>query len=242
MPNRTGEYIITEGTDATGKTTVANLLAQRAYDEGHEVIRVDEPDSAYRYNPSIENPEPLVPIASEIRRVIKDGSLGRTALTNLHLFTAARAANWNQVIRPALEDGAWVIGARNWLSSVVYQGYTEGYGIPNVEAVTKKAMGLQYLNPDHLFILDLNDETERARRIAERGPLDTPDTFESRGDEFQQQLIAGYREIARTHGITLTDASRPKQELADELWTRIQNRIARRPKDTPRVFTADWRF
>ncbi len=223
MAEKFGEYIITEGTDGTGKTTVANLLALRAYKEGHEVIRVDEPDSAYVFNPDISRPEPLSPIASEIRKIIKDGTLGRTALNNVHLFTASRVENWYSVTLPALQRGAWVIGARNWLSTLVYQGYAEHFNPEVIKDITRQSLGARYMTPDHLFILDLLDEDERQRRVESRGQLEVPDTFESRGHDFQQRLRDGYRTVARDHNVTLTDASRSKDEIADILWSRIQD-------------------
>jgi dTMP kinase len=225
---RTGEYIVTEGTDATGKTTVANLLAMRAYKEGREVIRVDEPDSAYSYDPNIEKPEPLSPIASEIRRIIKDGSLGRVAMNNVHLFTASRIENWFNVVQPALERGAWVIAARNWFSTLAYQGYAEGTDPQLITDITAKSLGPAYMNPDFISILDLEDEVERKRRIDERGPLDTPDTFESRDKSFQQRIIDGYRIIAHEYAIPLTSADRNKYAIADDLWNQIQDKIKAR--------------
>lgn len=216
-----GKSILIEGTDATGKTTVANLLAEHAYEEGRRIIRVDEPDSAYRFTPLVVNPEPLAPISREIRTIIKNGDLGRTALTNVHLFTAARAENWHSVIRPALERGDWVIFARNWLSTLIYQGYAEGFDKDQIEAITRAALGDDYMTPDHAYILDLNDEKERARRIAERGALENPDTFESKGDEFQQLLLTGYRDIAKRHGLQLVEASAPRHEVAQFIWDDI---------------------
>ncbi len=221
MSEQLGKSILIEGTDATGKTTVANLIAERAYEEGRRVIRVDEPDSAYRFTPLVVNPEPLAPIAGEIRRTIKNGSLGRLALTNIHLFTAARAENWHSILQPALERGDWVIFARNWLSTLIYQGYAEGYDKTEIEAITRAALSEAYMTPDHSYILDLNDEAERARRIAERGDLENPDTFESRGDDFQQLLLNGYRDIAARHGIQLVEASSTRSQVADLIWNDI---------------------
>ncbi len=223
MAEKFGEYIITEGTDGTGKTTVANLLALRAYKEGHEVIRVDEPDSAYVFNPDNPNPESLLPIASEIRRIIKDGTLGRTALNNVHLFTASRVENWYSATLPALQRGAWVIGARNWLSTLVYQGYAEGFNPQMIKDITLQSLGTRYMTPDHLFILDLLDEDERQRRIDSRGQLEVPDTFESMGNDFQQRLRNGYRTVAHDYNVTLTDASGSKDEIANILWSRIHD-------------------
>jgi dTMP kinase len=218
-----GEYIITEGTDATGKSTVADALALKAREEGREVIRVDEPDSAFD-----AQGEFLVPIASELRRIIKNGDLGRTAFTNILLFTASRLENWEQATKPALERGAWVIGARNWLSTLVYQGYGEGVDLDSIKDITKSTMGDTYLTPDHLFILDLEDEDERARRLNDRGPLETPDTFESRGDDFQYSLRQGYRTIAKDYDIQIVSAIPAKKEVANTIWQQIQSEIATR--------------
>jgi dTMP kinase len=211
-----GKYIITEGTDATGKSTVADLLAVKARMAGYEVIRVDEPDSAFN-----EQGEVLVPIASELRKIIKNGDLGRTALTNVLLFTAARLENWEQATKPALERGAWVIGARNWLSTLVYQGYGEGFDLDIIKDLTKSTIGDEYLSPNHLFILDLEDEKERSRRLSERGVLDTPDTFESRGDDFQLSLRKGYRAVAKDYDIEIVSAVPLKDEVASTIWKQI---------------------
>lgn len=215
-----GKYIITEGTDATGKSTVADLLAVKARKNGHEVIRVDEPDSAFNQQGEI-----LVPIASELRKIIKNGDLGRTALTNVLLFTASRLENWEQAVKPALERGAWVIGARNWLSTLVYQGYGEGFDLDIIKNLTKSTMGDDYLAPDHLFILDLEDEKERTRRLDSRGPLEVPDTFESRGDAFQLSLRQGYRTVAKDYNIPIVSAIPPKDEVANTIWNHINDAI-----------------
>lgn len=211
-----GKYIITEGTDATGKSTVADLLATEARQNGHEVIRVDEPDSAFN-----EQGEFLVPIASELRKIIKNGDLGRSALTNVLLFTASRLENWEQAVKPALERGAWVIGARNWLSTLVYQGYGEGFDLDVIKNLTKSTMGDEYLLPDHLFILDLEDEKERSRRLSERGELEIPDTFESRGDAFQLRLRQGYRTVSKDFNIPIISATHPKDEVSRTIWNQI---------------------
>jgi len=228
MAERKGEYVVTEGTDATGKTTVANRLAELAYAEGHEVIRWDEPDSPYAFQPGQKNPEPLSPISSEIRRIIKDGSLGRVALANVHLFTASRVDSWENVAWPALQRGAWVIAARNYLSTTVYQGYAEGLNPNDIVGITRSSLGAEYMSPDHLNILDLENEAERAERIVQRGILDTPDTFESRNADFQRRLIDGYRTIAQDNGINVVSAAGSKESVAQEIWTRIQSDIASR--------------
>lgn len=224
-----GEYAVTEGTDATGKSSVANEIAKRAYDAGYkEVYRLDEPDSVYRYEPGTLTPEPLSPIASEIRKVIKDGSLGRVAVTNMHLFTAARAENWHAIVLPALKRGAFVSAARSYWSTYIYQGEAEGLDRQLILDTTRATMGVPYMSPDHLHFLDLQDENERAKRIENRGPLDKPDTFESRDAAFQQALLDGYRKVAAEENIRLVSAARPLEQVTDEVWGSILGNIKAR--------------
>lgn len=215
MENR-GKYIVIEGSDGTGKSTVANLVAEKLRDDGRSVIRVDEPDSAKNSEGEI-----LVPIASELRRIIKDGSLGRTALTNILLFTAQRRENWLQATKPALEDGVNVVSARNYWSTEIYQGYGEGYNRNIIRALTWFAVGREYMKPDHTFILDLDDEVERQKRIASRGDLETPDTFESRDDDFQNRLLVGYRKLAHSKGIRPIMSTKPPAAIADDIYAQL---------------------
>jgi len=215
MENR-GKYIVIEGGDGTGKSTVANLVAEKLRNDGRDVIRVDEPDSAKN-----DLNEPLVPIASELRRIIKDGSLGRTALTNILLFTAQRRENWLQATKPALDSGIDVVSARNYWSTEVYQGYGEGYNRHIIRGLTRFAVGKEYMRPDYTFILDLDDEVERQKRIASRGNLETPDTFESRDDDFQNKLLTGYRKLARKNGVRPIMSTKPPTAIADEIYRGI---------------------
>lgn len=207
-----GTYIVIEGTDGTGKSTQASLLASRLAAEGHEVIEFHEPDG--------------VPIAAELRNVIKNGSLTRSALTNVLLFTAARRENWLQQGMPVLERGGYVIAARNYYSTLAYQGIAEGLerdmtteeDIAYIEMLTRSATNERYMSPDFACILDIDDETERARRIAERGELRNPDTFESRGDDFQQQVIDAYRQVATSKNIPIISAAQTPAVIAEVLW------------------------
>src|SRR5690606_11683039 len=105
-------------------------------------------------------------------------------LTNVLLFSASRRENWIQQGKVALERGTWIISARDYTSTLAYQGYGEGLDLELIEHITLLATDEQYVTPDHCIILDINDEAERARRIAQRGTLENPDTFESRGDDF----------------------------------------------------------
>ena len=62
-------------------------------------------------------------------------------MTELLLYTSARAQLVEEVIRPALKDGKIVICDRFVDSSAVYQGIARGMGIDLVYEVNRYAIG-----------------------------------------------------------------------------------------------------
>lgn len=203
-----GKYIVIEGQDGTGKSTQVDLLAARLKKQGIDSVTFHEPDG--------------VPIASEVRSVIKNGTLQRSAFTNVLLFTACRRENWLQMGRDALAKGTWVLSARDYTSTLVYQGLAEGIDLDIIEQLTLQATDEQYIQPDCRIILDILDETERGRRIEQRGALAHPDTFESRDTSFQHQLLEGYRKIATDKNIPIVSASGTPTDVSDAIWTLVQ--------------------
>lgn len=200
-----GRYIVIEGTDGTGKSTQVERLASRLESSGIEVVQFHEPDG--------------VEISSEIHTVIKNGDLARTAFTNVLLFSAARRENWLQSGLPVLERGGWVVSARDYTSTLAYQGYGEGLDTDLIEHITRLSTDDRYMNPDKTIILDIEDEVERRQRIDQRGELKNPDTFESRNDEFQQKVIDGYRTIARKRGAHVLSATNSIDAIEEEIWS-----------------------
>lgn len=202
-----GKYIVIEGTDGSGKSTQAHLITERLQTKGFEAVEFHEPDG--------------VEIAGEIRTIIKNGSLARTALSNVLLFSVCRRENWLQKGQNILDRGGWVVSARDYSSTEVYQGYGEGIDLDLIEYLTLLTTDERYMNPDHKIILDINDEAERAQRIASRGELENPDTFESRGDDFQQKVIEGYRDIARRKNLPVISANQPLEVVTEQIWNII---------------------
>lgn len=205
---QSGKYIVIEGHDGTGKSTQVGLLRERLSREGIESIEFHEPEGT--------------PIATELRRIIKDGTLPRDPLTNLLLFTAARHEIWNYFAKPALAEGKWVVAARNYYSTLAYQGYGEGLDLDLIKNTTAQFTDDHYMNPDCAIILSLNDTKERERRITERGTLKKPDAFESRGQEFITKVTDGYLQISKAYAIPAIDARKSRDEVAPDVWIHIQ--------------------
>lgn len=199
-----GRYIVIEGNDGTGKSTQVELLAEYFREQGREVCVVEEPGS--------DDPEKTTPVASYLRQIIKNGSLERAADINLALFSAARRELWQQKIQPALGRGAVVLSARNYFSTLAYQGYGEGMDLAEIVRVTELFTDPRYMRPDSALVLTLSHEV-RGERIAMRGQLENPDTFESRGQDFQDTVNQAYEEIAANYGAELISATGSVEEV-----------------------------
>lgn len=213
-----GRYIVFEGGDGVGKSTAMRLTAERTFEStGRKFITIEEPDGAHDMAGNL-----LVPISSEIRKIIKAKEYGRSALTNVLLFNASRRENDTQAIQPALERGDNAYSARNWRSTDAYQGGGQGLSSELIERMVRESTSKSYMTPDNTFILDL-DEDERQRRIAKREGRPDLDTFESLPSDFHVAVANRYRAIAKAANIPIIDASRQPDEVVDEVLWHINN-------------------
>lgn len=192
-------YIVIEGQDGTGKSTQARLLQEYFSKQGKETIVMDEPDGD-------------LPQAHDIHDLIlvrgKDYNLD--PLTNVLLFTAARVELWKKIAEPTLRCGGAVISARNYWSTLAYQGYGEGISRSKIIRVTKDSLPDKYYHPDKSCILTVSDSV-RLQRQSHRGK--STETFEAKPDEFQQKVNNAYPKIAKDFDIPTIDASGTIEEV-----------------------------
>lgn len=228
--SKLGKRFVIEGPDATGKSEQAIRLDQRLRKLGMQTLLVLNDDS--KMLEPIQEPGG-VPIANELRKIIKNGALERDPWTNVLLFTAARRLNWLQAIKPALESGIHVVSARNWVSTVTYQGYGEGIPFGQIKQRTVEDVGEDYIRPELEVILNVSDELARKSLIAQRGRLENPDTFESKSSDFQERMKKGYLDYAQMRGrkvipvnvwpgMTIEDINHSKQEVEDRIWEEVE--------------------
>ncbi|MBR6964954.1 dTMP kinase [Candidatus Saccharibacteria bacterium] len=197
-------YIVIEGQDATGKSTQVELLAEYLRKKtGKKVITMHEPDGD-------------LDSAHELRKIIKDKNYNLEPLTHVLLFTAARKELWRKLAEPVLKEGGFVISARNWWSTLAYQGYGQGISRSKIIRITKEAMPDQYVNPDKSVILTLEDSIRLSRQTG-RDDNSKNDTFESKSMDFQHKVDHAYLNIAKDFNIPTFDASPSIEEIHAEL-------------------------
>ena len=196
-------YIVIEGQDATGKSTQVEMLADYLRSKNIEVITMHEPDGELKS-------------AHELRRIIKDKTYSLEPMTHVLLFTAARQELWRKLAEPVLKRGGFVISARNWWSTLAYQGYGQGISRTKIIRITKEAMPERYVHPDKSAILTL-PEKERLARQSGRDDKSKGDTFESKPSEFQHKVDAAYLRIAKDLDVPTVDASPNIDAIHQEL-------------------------
>ena len=199
-------YIVIEGQDGTGKSTQAELLKKHFEDQGKKVVMLEEPDGD-------------LPQAHDLHDMILTRGYDLEPLTNVVLFTAARIELWKKIAEPALRAGGIVISARNYWSTIAYQGYGEGISRSKIIRITKEMLPDKYIHPDYGFILTVPDEVRLARQQS-RGKA--TETFEKKPSEFQQKVNAAYPKIAKEFNLIVIDAS----PSIDEIFTKILDKIS----------------
>jgi len=215
-----GRYIVIEGGDGTGKTSQLNRLNTALHTLGIETLVTVSPDNG-QLEP-IQEPGGTAR-ANELRRRIKDGSIPRTPWENVEWLTEARQSNWNELIEPALAQGIWVPTARNYYSTIAYQGYGEGISIEKIEAYTREQVGKRYMTPDLVCILALQNEEVRQMRITGRSEDSHKDRFESKPPEFQSAMQDGYVRYAHETGAPIIDAGQSEDAVFKDIWRHVEH-------------------
>ena len=201
-----GKFITFEGGEGCGKSTQVRRLAAALEGEGVKVLLTREPGGTW--------------LSEEIRRLIKDQATDAPCdRSELLLFLAARAQLVRNVIRPALEEGTWVVSDRFSDSTMAYQGY--GRGLPLGLLREMNAFACEDLKPDLTLFLDVTPETSAARRAQREAATHTEaDRIERAGDGFHARLRTGFAELAKTEPdrIVTIDANGPADEVWEAVW------------------------
>lgn len=173
-----GKFIVVEGLEGAGKSSVIGLIVQALEDAGKRVEQTREPGGT--------------PMAEAIRECVKhDWDETVSEETELLLMYAARVQLLTNKIFPSLDNGAWVVGDRHDLSSQAYQGGGRGVSEKTMAAISDIA--LKGFKPDLTIYLDVEPAVglERARG---RGELDR---IEQAGLAFFERTRAKYLSLAK---------------------------------------------
>ncbi|MEI6709736.1 MAG: dTMP kinase [Actinomycetota bacterium] len=167
-----GVFVAFEGIDASGKSTVAKIIAER-----YGATFTIEPGGT--------------PLGVELRKWLLDAGTPMKPESEALLMLADRSHHVFELIEPALASGQHIVTDRYYASTLAYQGYGRGLNLAELRAATDLAIGSTL--PDLTILIDLSVEAANERR--ER---DTKDRFESADENFHERVRQGYLEMATT--------------------------------------------
>lgn len=206
----TGKFIVIEGLEGAGKTTARQVIVDTLRETGiTDLVYTREPGGT--------------PLAEKLRTLIKDGIDGETVTDKAEVLMlyAARIQLVDNVIKPALARGQWVIGDRHDLSSQAYQGGGRGIDRQLMTSLRDAVLGDFY--PDFTLYLDLPPETGLARARS-RGELDR---IEQESLDFFRRTRARYLELAESDPrIVTVDASQSMDNVHQSIRTAVLNWLA----------------
>lgn len=195
------KFIVVEGLEGAGKSTAISAIKQVLTEQGvTHIVDTREPGGTR--------------LAEKMRALVKEEHQGEVLqdMTELLLMYAARVQLVENVIKPALDKGAWVIGDRHDMSSQAYQG--GGRQIPRETMQSLKEVTLNGFKPDLTLYLDIDPKLglERARG---RGELDR---IERNDLSFFERSRARYLEIAQgDDSVVVIDAGRSVEQVASDI-------------------------
>ena len=209
--SKRGRFITVEGIEGVGKSTQLKHLAVQLGSDGREVVVTREPGGT--------------PFAEKIRALVL-GAAGESVppVAELLLMFAARAVHTENLVRPALARGAWVLCDRYTDATFAYQGGGRGVPAADIEALADLAH--RQLSPDVTLLFDAPVAVALARA---RGRSGAGDRIEAETSAFFERVRAAYleRAAAKPARIKRIDANRTEEEVARAVWNEIGPLAAR---------------
>lgn len=205
-----GRFITVEGTEGVGKSTNIAYLCSLLERQGIEVVLTREPGGT--------------PLAEELRELLLSPREEKVSQdTELLLMFAARAQHIENVIRPALERGVWVISDRFTDATFAYQG--GGRGVDQAHIAILEKLVQHGLHPDLTLLLDLPVEIG-LKRASERS---APDRFEQEKIVFFEKVRAAYlsRAGAEPERFAVIDAALSIAEVQSQIDTALSGFLVR---------------
>lgn len=198
-------FIVIEGQDATGKDTQAAKLVEYFKAQGKNVVHYSESGT--------NSEDPFIQQIAKLNYGSHDSKIDPR--TRVLLYLVNRYEQWKKLAEPALQNDDIVIITRNWLSTVIYEGYGTGVSRQVIAKLHHDMMPEHYFKPDKIVILTLSDK-ERAKRLISQGKR-SEEFFKSKDGEFQKKLNDAYLKVAKQYKIPTFDTTGTPDEVFERL-------------------------
>lgn len=201
------KFIVIEGLEGAGKSSAIQVVVETLQQNGIDrITRTREPGGTV--------------LAEKLRALVKEEHPGEELqdITELLLVYAARVQLVENVIKPALARGEWVVGDRHDMSSQAYQGGGRQIAQSTMQSLKQTALG--NFKPDLTLYLDIDPKLglERARG---RGELDR---IEKMDISFFERARERYLELAKSDdSVVMIDAAQSIEYVTADIRHALQD-------------------
>ena len=205
-------FITIEGTEGSGKTTVAKELAKLLTSNGYEVVHTREPGGT--------------PISESIRNVILDkNNTSMDGRTEALLYAASRRQHLVEKIWPALKEGKIVLCDRFLDSSLAYQGYARGLGYDEVLNINLFATENTYPDLTLFFVIEPEAGLQRIAKNKNR----EVNRLDLEKLPFHQKVYDAFIELSKKfpERYVTIDASQSLENVIKDAYNAIQERLGK---------------
>lgn len=202
----TGKFIVIEGLEGAGKSTAHQCVVDTLKELGvNDVVFTREPGGT--------------PLAEKLRHLIKhETEESVTDKAELLMLYAARIQLVDNVIKPALAQGKWVVGDRHDMSSQAYQG--GGRQLGEAFLTHLKQIVLGDFEPDLTLYLDIDPAVGLARARG-RGELDR---IEQQDLDFFHRTRARYLELVKDNPkAVMINAEQSIEQVQADIKSAVKN-------------------
>ena len=207
-----GRFLVLEGIDGCGKTTQLKQLAQwlpvsGLMPAGATLHLTREPGGT--------------PLGQALRELLlhPPQASAPSPTAELLLYAADRAQHVEQLIRPALVRGDWVLSDRFSGSTLAYQGDGRGLDVSTIRDLERIATA--GVTPDLTLWLDLPVAESLRRRQTQ-----TADRIEAEGTAFLARVAEGFRRLAAERGWAAVAADRPPEQVQQAIRVQVEAKAA----------------
>ena len=196
-------FITFEGIEGSGKSTQIQLLKEFFEKKAQKAFFTKEPGSSE--------------VGKKIRSILLNKENKIFPLTEIFLIFADRVQHVQEIIKPNLNEGKFVISDRYYDSSIAYQGQREGVDKTEIYELINM---LDLPTPDITFLLDLPVDIG-LKRAKNRASLDR---FESEEISFHEGVRQNYLDLQEQNleRIVKIDALRTSDEIFSNILKKIK--------------------
>ncbi|MFM7087995.1 MAG: guanylate kinase [Candidatus Paceibacterota bacterium] len=196
-----GLFVVFEGIDRSGKSTLLKKVAERLKSQGLPVKTTHEPGGSS--------------LGSTLRPLLL--SAKNNPVTETLLFAAERSAHVAEVIKPALDEGSIVLCDRFEASTLAYQGYWRGQDLNDLRYVSQYAAAS--LTPDLTIWCSIDTAIAAKRRE------NSPDELDNQAVNASNIIAAGFKDIFSNYPESKLMIIDTSKEINDDALNSLTKRI-----------------